>query len=149
MSNPFDGVPKIVSESDAELLRNVRDRYVTCKRRPKEPDALKVYFQAFLSQLADRLEEEAARNQRLCEGLKDIAHRAKIGELDTMSTVIAEVKAALKTDALSEREAIVLRSRLIEGRTLQEVASMLNVTRERIRQIEAKAIRRIREATGK
>ena len=51
-------------------------------------------------------------------------------------------------DTLTEREAKVLRLRfgLEDGRqrTLEEVGKEFNVTRERIRQIEAKALRRLR-----
>jgi len=49
---------------------------------------------------------------------------------------------------LTEREERVLRLRfgLIDGRqrTLEEVGKEFNVTRERIRQIEAKALRKLR-----
>ena len=51
-------------------------------------------------------------------------------------------------DSLSEREREVLKLRfgLIDGRnrTLEEVGGVFNVTRERIRQIEAKALRKLR-----
>ena len=51
-------------------------------------------------------------------------------------------------DSLSEREREVLRLRfgLVDGRnrTLEEVGKEFNVTRERIRQIEAKALRKLR-----
>jgi len=51
-------------------------------------------------------------------------------------------------DTLTEREAKVLRLRfgLIDGRsrTLEEVGKEFDVTRERIRQIEAKALRKLR-----
>jgi len=55
----------------------------------------------------------------------------------------------LKT--LTEREEKVLRLRFGLGdgypRTLEEVGSVFNVTRERVRQIEAKALRKMRHPT--
>ena len=54
-------------------------------------------------------------------------------------------------DTLSEREkrVVILRFGLADGRprTLEEVGKEFNVTRERIRQIEAKAIRKLRHPT--
>lgn len=54
-------------------------------------------------------------------------------------------------DTLNEREQRVLQLRfgLVDGypRTLEEVGSIFNVTRERIRQIEAKALRKLRHPT--
>lgn len=43
-----------------------------------------------------------------------------------------------------EREALILRLRFINGLSLQAIADILNVTHERVRQLEAKAIRRLR-----
>ena len=34
---------------------------------------------------------------------------------------------------------------ITDGRTLEEIAMMFDITRERVRQIEAKAIRRLRQ----
>ena len=65
----------------------------------------------------------------------------------TSNALLAE---ALKEilDTLTEREADVLRMRfgMYDGRnhTLEEVGKIFNVTRERIRQIEAKALRKLR-----
>ncbi len=52
------------------------------------------------------------------------------------------VNATLKT--LPERERIILGYRFFEGKTLEETGQELGVTRERIRQIEAKALRHLR-----
>ena len=53
--------------------------------------------------------------------------------------------------SLSEREEKVLRLRFGLGdgypRTLEEVGSVFNVTRERVRQIESKALRKMRHPT--
>lgn len=50
----------------------------------------------------------------------------------------------LLDEYLSEREARILRLRYINGMTLQAIADMLSVTHERVRQLEAKAIRQLR-----
>ena len=47
-------------------------------------------------------------------------------------------------DTITEREALVVRKRFIEGYTFEAVALQFGVSRERIRQIEAKAIRKLR-----
>lgn len=47
-------------------------------------------------------------------------------------------------DGLTEREKLVLLKIYKEGCTLQEVAELCGITRERIRQIEAKALRKLR-----
>ena len=77
----------------------------------------------------------------------------KSGLTPTMSAVDflrkQEVESVLNT--LSEREAKIIRLRFgIDSgypRTLEEVGKMFNVTRERVRQIEAKAIRKLRHPT--
>ena len=63
----------------------------------------------------------------------DLDHQRDVQQL------IAEV-----LDSLTEREAEILRWRFWEDYTLEEVAKELGVTRERIRQIECKAMRKLR-----
>src|SRR5690606_23876447 len=59
------------------------------------------------------------------------------------------VKNALAVLSEREREVLELRFGLIDGKdhTLEEVGQYFNVTRERIRQIEAKALRKLRHPT--
>lgn len=81
--------------------------------------------------LEDFIEDES--NSEPSEGAQDfLRHR--------------EVERALST--LSEREAQIIRLRFGIGtgypRTLEELGRIFNVTRERVRQIEAKAIRKLR-----
>ncbi|MFP6872059.1 MAG: RNA polymerase sigma factor RpoD [Verrucomicrobiales bacterium] len=111
--------------------------------------------------------------QRVCAVLKmaqqPISLQAPVGDSDDTSfgDFIEDVKAEnpmektgftlLRSkikdvlDTLSERERAVLEQRfgLIDGytRTLEEVGQQFEVTRERIRQIEAKALRKMRHPT--
>ena len=72
--------------------------------------------------------------------------KATLYDLADLQKLKEELNEVLKT--LSDREARVLRLRfgLDDGRTrtLEEVGKEFNVTRERIRQIEAKALRKLR-----
>lgn len=64
-----------------------------------------------------------------------------------MKTMLKEqLEEALETLTDREREVLALRYGLLDGRekTLEEVGTAFNVTRERIRQIEAKALRKLR-----
>jgi RNA polymerase primary sigma factor len=86
------------------------------------------------SQLADFIEDDEALEPM------DAAAREMLRE---------QVQSALM--ALNEREREVLERRfgLVDGKdhTLEEVSRYFNVTRERIRQIEAKALRKLRHPT--
>ena len=50
----------------------------------------------------------------------------------------------LLDDYLDERESLILRLRFINGMTLESVADVIGMTRERVRQLEAKAMRQLR-----
>jgi len=60
-----------------------------------------------------------------------------------------EVNSALNTLTERERKILILRFGLNDGspRTLEEVGSIFKVTRERVRQIEAKALKKLRHPT--
>ena len=47
-------------------------------------------------------------------------------------------------ETLTNREEEVIRLRFFEGKTLQQIGRKLGVTRERIRQIETKAVNKLR-----
>ncbi len=71
-----------------------------------------------------------------------------VGPVDAASNQLLKEQVQLSLDALSEREREVLEMRfgLRDGQshTLEEVGQFFGVTRERIRQIEAKALRKLR-----
>lgn len=86
------------------------------------------------SQLGDFIEDEDALEPM------DAAAREMLRE---------QVKNALAVLSDREREVLELRFGLVDGKdhTLEEVGQHFNVTRERVRQIEAKALRKLRHPT--
>jgi RNA polymerase primary sigma factor len=86
------------------------------------------------SQLGDFIEDEDAQEPM------DAAAREMLRE---------SVKDALAVLSDRERQVLELRFGLIDGKdhTLEEVGQYFNVTRERIRQIESKALRKLRHPT--
>ena len=65
----------------------------------------------------------------------------------TMDSILEREKKQLineALDTLTEREAHILRARFYDERTLQNIADELRLSPERIRQIEAKALRKMR-----
>lgn len=70
-------------------------------------------------------------------------------EMTSHSLLKEKLHEVLTTLTEREREVLVLRFGLKDGnpRTLEEVGKMFRVTRERIRQIEAKALRKMRHPT--
>lgn len=65
-----------------------------------------------------------------------------IENADTISDFNGSVEYVLHT--LSERERTVLKYRFVDLMTYEEVGKLYNITRERIRQVEAKALRKLR-----
>jgi len=86
------------------------------------------------SQLGDFIEDEDA-----VEPLEMVAREMLRDQVQTVLGALTD----------RERQVIELRFGLIDGRehTLEEVSQYFNVTRERIRQIEAKALRKLRHPT--
>ncbi len=86
------------------------------------------------SQLGDFIEDEDAQEPM------DAAAREMLRE---------SIKNALAVLSERERQVLELRFGLVDGKdhTLEEVGQYFNVTRERIRQIEAKALRKLRHPT--
>src|ERR1700690_3926111 len=72
--------------------------------------------------------------------------------VDAVSFTLLQDQLHSVLDTLSEREAGVVSMRfgIMDGtsRTLEEVGAEFNVTRERVRQIESKALRKLRHPTG-
>lgn len=65
------------------------------------------------------------------------------------ATVNASIEYALENTPLGEREKTIIQGRFMNLETLEEVARSLNVTREWVRQIEAKALRKLKTCLRK
>lgn len=131
---------KLVQESDREpTIEEIALRMEVSPQRVKEilkasevPASLETPIGEEGSLLGDFIEDSAA-----------------LTTVDTASNVLLkEQMADVIENTLSEREARVLQLRfgLVDSRsrTLEEVGRVFGVTRERIRQIEAKALRKLR-----
>jgi RNA polymerase primary sigma factor len=86
------------------------------------------------NQLGDFIEDESAI-EPIDAAARDMLHES--------------IQDALAVLSEREREVLEMRYGLIDGKdhTLEEVGKHFNVTRERIRQIEAKALRKLRHPT--
>ena len=128
--------------SEADLPMDVRRRWARAAskvnrilRAAEEPMSLESPVGSEdSSQLGDFIEDEDALEPT------DAADREMLRE---------QVKNALAVLSEREREVLELRFGLIDGKdhTLEEVGQYFKVTRERIRQIEAKALRKLRHPT--
>lgn len=111
-------------------------RYMKGERQPTAYSlyrislALKVPVESLMDGVED---EEKAQEQEIIQ--KDFENFENLENDFDDSEIIDEY--------LTEREIVVLRMRLCENKTLQDVANHLNVTRERARQIEEKGLRKM------
>lgn len=103
---------------------------------------------------ADPLQWAKSLNAPLSEDMDDIA----LGDTISDSAAEIELEAILERDrrqrlyaaleiavsALPEAEQYVLRARYYQGETLENIAAKRGISRERVRQIEARALRMLR-----
>ena len=84
-------------------------------------------------------------NTHLADFIEDKDAKSPAGEA-VFSMLGVQIEDVLYTLSNREKEVIKLRFGLSDGyqRTLEEVGSVFNVTRERVRQIEAKALKKLR-----
>jgi RNA polymerase primary sigma factor len=148
-------LPLHLQETQARIARTTRELRAALGR---EPNAAEVAAAAGLP--SERIEEIAAiwrepvsldqpvgeeEDASLGDMLPDQNEETPEEEVAERQTS-AEVREALRSLSERERMVLVLRFGLLDGRerTLAEVSKELGVTRERVRQIEGKALRKLR-----
>jgi RNA polymerase primary sigma factor len=109
-----------------------------------DPAKLRRLFEAFQRPVS--LQSPVGEASELGEFLQDELAESPTDSLATRD-LTAQVERALDTLSAKEEKILRLRFGLCEGgaRTLREVSKRFGVTRERIRQIEVKALRKLRD----
>ena len=100
----------------------------------------------FVEDLDSEYENEDRIDYSVPDGVPlDDPVRLDLKEIGLIQLLAGEDEIRLAKLTERERKVITLRFGLLDGKamTLEEVGSLFNVTRERIRQIEAKAIRKL------
>jgi len=83
-------------------------------------------------------------------GLRDVGDTLhdQLGTFDAPPDYFAIARLADAVSALTDRERMVIRSRFVHDMTLEQIGDKLGLTRERARQIEAEALRKLRVRLG-
>jgi RNA polymerase primary sigma factor len=140
----------LLPEGDRRLIKRAREQ-----GKPVEPilqrrlrrAASKVRRIARISQEPMSLDTPVGSEEN--SSLGDFIEDESIpGPVDAAAQMLLREEIQRELGALTERERLVLEMRFGlrdgQGRTLEEVGQAMGVTRERIRQIEAKALRKLR-----
>lgn len=149
-------VPVHMVETINKLKRVQRQLTLELTREPTEeelaermgmsPEKIREIFKISQDPLSLETPVGEESDSHLGEFIKDVTNLTP--EEHAINAVLKDEIAELLLTALNEREEQVLKLRfgLEDGtcRTLEEVGSIFGVTRERIRQIEAKALRKLR-----
>ena len=159
-----------ITRTIADTSRNIRIPVHAYEQINKVKAAITSYkinngYEPTAQELSDILGYDKARVEELSKYLTDtVSLNTRIGEEDdtelasfiadeddieeTVTNGLLRDKIEEVLDELTEREkdVLMLRYGLRDGRvhTLEEIGNMYNVTRERIRQIESKALRKLR-----
>jgi RNA polymerase primary sigma factor len=111
------------------------------------PEKVRLYTSAANTPLS--LDAPVGSDEKKSRTLEEtiVEETVQTGETGMGSTMLRDdLEGALSSLSYREREVMRMRYGLIDGqaRTLEEVGLVFRVTRERIRQIEAKALRKLR-----
>ena len=149
-------VPVHMVENINKLVRAKRELVQSLGREPS-PDEIAEYMDISVERVNEiqKISQEPVSLETPV-GEEDDSHLGDFVQDDhmpvpedvaTQEALKQQIAEALSTLSDRERKVLELRFGLIDGRTrtLEEVGKEFNVTRERIRQIEAKALRKLRQ----
>ena len=149
-------VPVHMVENINKLVRAKRELVQKYGREPS-PEELADYMEISVERVMEiqKISQEPVSletpvgeedDSHLCDFVQD-DHMPVPEEVATQTALKGQIAEALSTLSERERKVLQLRFGLIDGktRTLEEVGAEFRVTRERIRQIEAKALRKLRQ----
>ena len=143
-------VQKISKELQQELGREPLPKEIAEKMSGKTEDDIK----NILSYLQSPVSLETPVGEEGENSLGDMVEdRTEATPEEAMNTLVQKEEVSELLESLSDRERQVIRLRygLEDGKThtLEEIGSMLSVTRERVRQIEARAMEKLRKNAKK
>jgi RNA polymerase primary sigma factor len=144
----------LIAEEDAQRIKDILDREetITDPALVQRWQAATSKVQRILQSADDTISLDRPVGDEENNELGDfIEDDDAIEPMDAAAREILKEQVQVALSVLSDRERQVLELRfgLIDGKdhTLEEVSRYFNVTRERIRQIEAKALRKLRHPT--
>lgn len=144
----------IIAEEDAQRIKGIlaKEESITDPALVQRWQAATVKVQRILQSADDTISLDRPVGDEENNELGDfIEDDDAIEPMDAAAREILKEQVQVALAVLSDRERQVLELRfgLIDGKdhTLEEVSRYFNVTRERIRQIEAKALRKLRHPT--
>ena len=143
-------VQKVSKELLQELGREPLPKEIAAKIPGKTEDDIK----NILSYLQSPVSLETPVGEEGENSLGDmVEYRTEATPEEAMNTLVQKEEVSELLESLSDRERQVIKLRygLEDGKThtLEEIGSILSVTRERVRQIEARAMEKLRENAKK
>lgn len=99
-----------------------------------------IYFSKYIS-----LDRRINNEEELSDYIESIISSKVNVEEEVINKITGEEVLDIINNVLDEREKLIIHLRYFEEKTLEEVKEKIKLSRERIRQIEAKAIKKLRK----
>ena len=139
---------KLWNQGIMNLDDRIKQIALICKIEVKEVEKIMMYRDQFYHKVSLDKPVGEEQGSSLCDFIPDKGSPS-VEEQICNKQMVEEVNAVLKT--LTEKQANVIRLRFgfdgSKGKTLEEIGQEYGLSRERIRQIEEKALRRLRHSS--